>query len=933
MRFACPHCGKDYELPVGKLAELAGKRTRCTACQKAVTMPAAPLIAQSEPGLPPVPAKSPESTNGPATAEPAVSIRAASPKLLQRQRFRRRSQKGPWLFAAALAAVCLAGVIWLINGTGERPGSVEIVADEGTLRELSVQVAGQSIDLPAGGDWLELPPGNHWLTIERPGFRRFERAVRVASGQPTRIQPTWIAEARQATLVVEWPVEERFGARLFIDRQLQRVGIADPLRIELEPGKHRVEVHRNRQVASGEDFDLEAEGLFVFRPVRHEMPSRPQPGEALAAAGAPPDAGAVAPEALAVQPFDGWLQSLEAAKAIAARDNKHLLILFDGSDWCGWSKAMFREVVGQPGFLPLVREDYVTVHVDFPRHELARGLVEDAQRNDGLARYYAVDGFPTVVLADAMGQPYETLGFEEGAGLDGFFRQTAAARDLYGSLRERHANLEQAIREGLSDARGLLRVALPEELVGYYLATVDGWYDVARKSDPKNENGIREAVYMVRREALLRHRGKQLSERLDLVKEMLDEFVREARFMSSIETAQQYAWLHDLWQVTDAQKATTAAREALEALPAEADDVARRKLQDCAEGVLSTGSGFVVSDGGLIVTNAHVVGFSRAVWVTFGDNIGEQHEADVIACDASLDLAILQLRTKDKLRLKPLSIQSTSVERAEETALLGYPLGTDGVTYNTARISELPETRPDQRLIFDATVNPGNSGGPLVSRSGHVVGVVFAKTSNTELVDSVGLAVPADKLLEFMEQQLDADAWRAIRKKPARRPAEWQVIVRNTVPSIVRIVNRRLLLSAEEVQARNGRAWEVVVQPGQTREQYNAALQDAMEACQAIPSADHLNTLGTALYRCEQYAEALQQLATAAAMNEETLGTALPSDAALIALVQLKLGNRAQAEEARQALEVLMALPTFADNAANQQLAEEVSAVFGPEPD
>src|SRR5262249_2698297 len=119
-----------------------------------------------------------------------------------------------------------------------------------------------------------------------------------------------------------------------------------------------------------------------------------------------PDAHTPPPAAKLQPSFDNWLQDMEQAKAQAAREKKDIFLLFDGSDWCGWSIRFAYEVLFRTEFLKEVAKSYVLVLIDFPQKEAARAKVQDPARNHRLQQYYQVEGYPTVILTDAQGRPY-----------------------------------------------------------------------------------------------------------------------------------------------------------------------------------------------------------------------------------------------------------------------------------------------------------------------------------------------------------------------------------------------------------------------------------------------------------------------------------------------------------------------------------------------
>lgn len=107
-----------------------------------------------------------------------------------------------------------------------------------------------------------------------------------------------------------------------------------------------------------------------------------------------------------------WLTNFETAKALALTQNKTLLINFTGSDWCPPCMMLEKEVFKQPEFAAYAAKHLVLLEVDFP-HVKMQSLEEKAT-NEKLAEQFGIEGFPTVVLLDASGQPLGALGYEPG---------------------------------------------------------------------------------------------------------------------------------------------------------------------------------------------------------------------------------------------------------------------------------------------------------------------------------------------------------------------------------------------------------------------------------------------------------------------------------------------------------------------------------------
>ena len=176
-----------------------------------------------------------------------------------------------------------------------------------------------------------------------------------------------------------------------------------------------------------------------------------------------------------------------------------------------------------------------------------------------------------------------------------------------------------------------------------------------------------------------------------------------------------------------------------------------------------TGSGFVVSSDGLIVTNAHVVEGASEVAVKVGTG-GEQLPAEIVGIDPSRDLALLHVDAND---LPALELgDSGKVEVGDATYAIGNPFGLDH-TFTTGIVSALDRSlqAPDGATIeggiqTDAAINPGNSGGPLLDADGKVIGVNSQiATGGNEQGGNVGIgfAIPAATVSEFVDQARNGD--------------------------------------------------------------------------------------------------------------------------------------------------------------------------------
>ena len=163
------------------------------------------------------------------------------------------------------------------------------------------------------------------------------------------------------------------------------------------------------------------------------------------------------------------------------------------------------------------------------------------------------------------------------------------------------------------------------------------------------------------------------------------------------------------------------------------------------------GTGVVIVDNGTILTNLHVVAGAESITVTFFD--GFESVADVVSTQPGNDLAVLKSRRIPD-DLQPATLRSTAdLNVGDEVVAVGFPFGIGpsasyGVVSGLRREYRSPEgSQTLTSLIqFDAAANPGNSGGPLVTADGAVVGIVTGIYNPTEerVFIGIGFAIPIE---------------------------------------------------------------------------------------------------------------------------------------------------------------------------------------------
>jgi 2-alkenal reductase len=184
---------------------------------------------------------------------------------------------------------------------------------------------------------------------------------------------------------------------------------------------------------------------------------------------------------------------------------------------------------------------------------------------------------------------------------------------------------------------------------------------------------------------------------------------------------------------------------------------------------LGSGSGFVYSDEGYIVTNNHVVDGGSSFEVVFSD--GFRTDAELIGTDVDSDLAVIKVdELPDGVIALPLA-EAGSVQVGQFVAAIGNPFGEQG-SMSLGIVSGLGRSLPSQRELdsgssyslpqviqTDAPINPGNSGGPLLNLDGEVVGINSAIASTTGTNSGVGFSIPVAAVHQIVPSLIENGAY------------------------------------------------------------------------------------------------------------------------------------------------------------------------------
>ncbi len=168
----------------------------------------------------------------------------------------------------------------------------------------------------------------------------------------------------------------------------------------------------------------------------------------------------------------------------------------------------------------------------------------------------------------------------------------------------------------------------------------------------------------------------------------------------------------------------------------------------------SLGSGFVIHPDGYVVTNAHVVAHAAAMKIIFADH--QEYEAELVALDERHDLAVLKVLADRKLPTLPMG-RSDDLMIGETVIAIGNPLGyehtvTRGIVSAVNRSLRVRGDVVYENLIqTDASINRGNSGGPLLNVLGELIGINSAIRGDAQ---NIGFAIPVDTLRRLLPEML-----------------------------------------------------------------------------------------------------------------------------------------------------------------------------------
>ena len=166
----------------------------------------------------------------------------------------------------------------------------------------------------------------------------------------------------------------------------------------------------------------------------------------------------------------------------------------------------------------------------------------------------------------------------------------------------------------------------------------------------------------------------------------------------------------------------------------------------------SLGSGFIIEEEGIVITNNHVVANAEDILVRVGE---KEYEAKILGADPYMDIAVIKMKTNDKF--KPVSFGDSSKSRVGDWVVaIGNPFGLGGTVTSgiiSARNRQIGLTRYEDFIQTDASINVGNSGGPLFNMNGEVIGIntaIIAPGQSGSI--GIGFAIPANAASNVIDQ-------------------------------------------------------------------------------------------------------------------------------------------------------------------------------------
>ena len=206
------------------------------------------------------------------------------------------------------------------------------------------------------------------------------------------------------------------------------------------------------------------------------------------------------------------------------------------------------------------------------------------------------------------------------------------------------------------------------------------------------------------------------------------------------------------------------------------------------------GSGFVIKDNGTVITNNHVIQNAEGIFVKFTD--GKEYEAKLIGTDPVSDIAVLKIQSSKKFPAVKFA-DSDKAKVGDWVLAIGNPFGLGGTVTQgiiSAINRDINMGRYDNFIQTDASINQGNSGGPLFNMDGEVLGINTAIFSNSGGSVGIGFAIPAnfaknviDQLIQYGETKR---GWLGVRIQTVTKEIADSLGLNESIGALVTDVNK-----------------------------------------------------------------------------------------------------------------------------------------------
>ena len=209
----------------------------------------------------------------------------------------------------------------------------------------------------------------------------------------------------------------------------------------------------------------------------------------------------------------------------------------------------------------------------------------------------------------------------------------------------------------------------------------------------------------------------------------------------------------------------------------------------------SLGSGFIIKETGIVITNNHVIANADDILVKVNS---KEYKADVIGADPYMDIAVLRMKTSDKFNTVKFG-DSDKARVGDWVVAIGNPFGLGGTVTSgivSARNRDIGMTRYDDFIQTDASINQGNSGGPLFNLDGEVVGIntaIIAPGQSGSI--GIGFAIPSNAASKVIDQLISYGetrrGWLGVRIQEVTKEIAEAVELKKTEGALVASVGEK----------------------------------------------------------------------------------------------------------------------------------------------